>query len=454
MSIPGITTVYVPDMITVHLGPPDEPAENVTLPYIDYIKNVASSELYPTWPENALRANILAINSIALNRTFTEWYRSRGYDFDITNSTRYDQNFVYGKGVYDSIGKIVDDIFDNYIVRQGQIIPLFATYCDGRVTQCDGMYQWGSVDLANSGYLPEDILKYYYGDDIRIVTNAYVGTPSETYPGSPIKLGDSSNLIVIIKLALNRISNNFPAIPKITTMDTNFTPEMEKSVKVFQKIFNLDQTGIIDKSTYYKIKYTYVAVRDLAELSTIGSVANEITREIEEALVLPYNQIVQYFLNVLSTEFNTIPKVEITGRLDPQTRTAIMEFQRLFNLPVTGSINSNDWKVLYENAVRILNNLPLSEITFPRFIYPFIVYRKGSVGSGVYVLQHYLAYISQFIPEIPAPPITNVFDEATENSVKAFQSHFRMAPTGIVERLTWDRMTEVYQNLKVEEGAI
>ena len=451
MSIPGITAVYVPDMITVHLGLPDEPAENVTLPFIDYIKNVASSELYPTWPENALRANILAITSIALNRVFTEWYRSKGYNFDITNTTQFDQSFVYGRGIFEPISEIVDEIFNDYIVREGQIIPLFATFCDGRVTQCDGMYQWGSVDLANQGYLTEEILKYYYGDDIKIVTNAFVGTPYETYPINPLKLGDSGPLVSIIKIALNRISNNFPAIPKIKTLDQNFTPEMEEAVKVFQGIFNLPVTGIIDKGTYYKIRYTYVAVRDVAELTTMGGISSEITPEIESTFVLPFNQAVQFFLNTLSSEFQTIPKVEINGRLDPQTRAAIMEFQKLFNLPVTGSIKADDYQVLYENAASILSKMPLSEIRLPHFIYPNIIYMKGSVGFGVYVIQNYLTYISQFIPEIPAPTINNNFDESTENSVKAFQSHFGMEPTGVVEKLTWDRMAEIYNNLKIEE---
>lgn len=454
MSIPGITRVYVPDMITVHLGPPNEPAENVTLPFIDYIKNVASSELYPTWPENALRANILAIVSIALNRTHTEWYRAKGYNFDITNSTRYDQSFVYGRGIFDEIDKIVDEIFNDYVLRKGQTVPLFTTFCDGRISQCEGMYQWGAVDLANQGYTHLEILKYYYGDDIEIITNAFVGTPSETYPGSPFKLGDSSPLVLILKLALNRISNNFPAIPKITSIDQNFNKEMEEAVKAFQKIFNLEQTGIIDKSTYYKIKYTYVAVRDLAELASLGSISGEITPEIEGMFVLPSTQLVQYFLNVLSTNYATIHKVNITGRLDPETRAVLMEFQKVFNLPVTGIISIDDWETLYSSAVSILSNLPLSEITFPRFIYPNLIYRRGSQGSGVYVIQYYLNYISQYMPDIPAPTISGVFDENTENSVKAFQRHFNMEPTGIVERITWDRMTEVYQNLKIEQRAV
>jgi peptidoglycan hydrolase-like amidase len=158
VRIPGVTYANIVDKIVVHLGKPDEPAENVTINFIDYIKNVASSELYPTWPEEALRANIYAIVSITLNRLFTQWYRAQGYNFDITNSTQFDQAFVKDRGTFENVDEIVNEIFDEYIRREGNIEPLFAQYCDGRISQCDGMYQWGSVDLANQGYTPLEIL--------------------------------------------------------------------------------------------------------------------------------------------------------------------------------------------------------------------------------------------------------------------------------------------------------
>ena len=162
----------IPEYITVHMGDPDEPARNVRVSFIEYIKNVASSELYPTWPESALRANILAEISYALNRIYTEWYRSKGYDFDITSSTRYDQKFIENREYFDSIVKIVDDIFNNYIVRQGFVEPLFAQYCDGIKVTCEGLSQWGTVDLAEQGKSPYEILQTYYGDNINIVRNA------------------------------------------------------------------------------------------------------------------------------------------------------------------------------------------------------------------------------------------------------------------------------------------
>ena len=174
---------FIPENITVHLGPPDNPAQNVTLPFADYIKNVASSEIYPTWPESAIRANILAQISFALNRVYSEYYRSRGYDFDITNSTAYDQSFVNGRDVFENISAIVDDIFNDYIVRDGSVEPLFATYCDGDKVLCEGLSQWGSVALANSGLGPFQILENYYGNNISLVNDAPIRGNIESYPG-------------------------------------------------------------------------------------------------------------------------------------------------------------------------------------------------------------------------------------------------------------------------------
>ncbi len=187
MSVQGLP--YIPETITVHLGLPDQPAENVTVNFSDYIKNVASSEIYPTWPESAIRANIYAQISYALNRVYTEWYRSKGYDFDITNTTQYDQYFVKDREVFKNISRIVDEIFNNYVVREGSVSPLFTAYCNGTTSRCDGLSQWGTVTLAEQGYTPLEILQFYYGDDIAIIENAPIRPNVESYPGFPLKLG-------------------------------------------------------------------------------------------------------------------------------------------------------------------------------------------------------------------------------------------------------------------------
>ena len=272
MSIPDVvipeaqlpfTAVPFPLYITVHLGPPDEEALNVTVPYLDYIKNVASSELYPTWPEEALKANIYAINSIAMNRIFTEWYRSRGYDFDITNTPQYDQAYVHERGIFDTISNISNEIFDQYITRKGNIEPLYAAFCDGRISQCNGMYQWGSVDLASQGYTAEEILKYYYGNDITLVESTAAGVITGTYPGEPLSQGDSGVSVIRLQNYISRINDTFPLIPRVEI--TGFFDEgTENAVKVFQEIFNLPVTGVVDYDTWYRIRYIFIAVTHLA----------------------------------------------------------------------------------------------------------------------------------------------------------------------------------------------
>ena len=201
----------IPENITVHLGEPDQAAQNITIPFTDYISNVAASEIYPTWPRNALTANIYAIISFTLNRIYNEWYPSKGYNFDITSSPKYDQAYTPNRSTYENIDSIVGEIFNNYVVKGNQIQPYFTKYCDGRLTTCDGLSQWGSVSLANQGKSPLDILKYYYGNDISIKYDAPVGDVIG-YPGYPVKLGNVGNPVLAIQRDLRRIRLNYPAI--------------------------------------------------------------------------------------------------------------------------------------------------------------------------------------------------------------------------------------------------
>ena len=203
---------YVPQRITVHLGPPDSDAPNVTVNFVDYVKNVASSEIYPTWEESALRANILAIVSFALNRVYTEFYRSRGYDFDITNSTAYDQFFVNGRSYFDNVARIADELFNDYLRRPGFVEPLAAKFCNGTTVTCEGLSQWGSQNLALQGYNSTEILRSYYGN-VEIVNNASVQGITTSYPGTPLRRGSSGPSVVVIQTELNRISQSYPAIP-------------------------------------------------------------------------------------------------------------------------------------------------------------------------------------------------------------------------------------------------
>ena len=261
---------FIPATITVHLGRPEQPAENVTVSFPSYIKNVASSEIYPTWPESALIANIYAEISFALNRIYTEYYPSRGYDFDITNSTSIDQSFVYGRDIFSNISRIVDEVFNTYIRREGTVQPLFALYCDGIEVQCGGLSQWGSVDLARAGLSPFEILQYYYGGDVELVTDVPVEGARESYPGSPLMAEMFGDDVYLVQIRLNRISKNYPGIPKIARINGFFSAETEDAVRAFQRQFGLDDDGIVGRATWYAVARVYAAVKRLSDVNSEG----------------------------------------------------------------------------------------------------------------------------------------------------------------------------------------
>lgn len=257
----------VPEFITVHTGSPNNnSAPNYTVLYKEYIKNVASCEIYSTWPESTIRANVYAIISFTLNRIYTEWYRGKGKNYDITNSTAYDHAFTYGRNIYDSISVVVDDIFATYIRRQGRKQPLLTQYCDGKNVQCPGwMTQWGSKYLGDQGKTPYEILTNYYGSDLDLVTAEEVKGSPKSYPGYDLTVGSIGDEVETIQEQLNRISQNYPLIPK-SAVDGVYGEKTKEAVSVFQGIFNLPQTGVVDYSTWYKISDVYVGVTRIAEL--------------------------------------------------------------------------------------------------------------------------------------------------------------------------------------------
>lgn len=261
-----LESVIVPEYVVVHAGSPnDNSAPNYTVPYIDYIANVASSEIYPTWPIETIRANIIAITSFTLNRIFTEWYRNQGKPYTITNSTAYDHAFFYGRNLFDSIVNVTAEVFDTYIKRPDVIQPLLAQYCDGVKSSCPGwMTQWGSKDLGDQGYTYQQILRNFYGD-ITLPTAPQVEGNPESYPGAPLSLGSTGSAVRTIQSQLNRISNNYPLIPKVA-VNGIFDEATEDAVKTFQQIFHLPQDGIVGRATWYEISRIYVAVTKLAEL--------------------------------------------------------------------------------------------------------------------------------------------------------------------------------------------
>ena len=349
-------TPFVPQRITVHLGAPNSPAENVTVNFVDYIKNVASSEIYPTWEESALRANILAIVSFALNRVYTEFYRSRGYNFDITNNTAYDQAFVNGRSFFTNISRLVDGMFNDYIRRPGFVEPLAAKYCNGTTVTCEGLSQWGSQELARQGYNSVQILRSYYGD-IEIVTNAPVKNYTTSYSGNPIRRGNIGPYVVIIQTELNRISQNYPAIPKIPKIDGIFGEQTEASVRKFQEIFNLQADGIVGQATWYELVRLYTAVTNLAELQSQGQTYYNIAwagpTPIQQGDRGIRVEQLQYMLRVLSAYINDIPNIAIDGIFGPATRAAVLAAQRRFGLPQAGSVDYNTWEAIFNQFTGI-----------------------------------------------------------------------------------------------------
>ena len=346
-------TPYVPQSITVHLGPPGADAENVTVSFPDYVKNVASSEIYPTWEPAAIRANVLAIISFALNRVYTEYYPSRGYPFNITSSTAYDQKFIKGRSIFENISQVVDSIFTSYIRRIGFVEPLAAKFCNGTTTTCDGLSQWGSQAMAEQGADSITILRSYYGDNIEIVTNAPVMGIRYSYPGAPVRLGDRGEAVLRIQTMLNRISRDYPAIPKVQPVDGIFGEGTEQAVIKFQQIFSLTPDGIVGSATWYKLVFLYVGVLDLAELVSEGQTfyANAIPLEFSD-VVAPGDtgeevRVIQYLLSVVSEFYSNVPPVAVDGVYGPATRQAVIAVQQMAGLPQDGVVWEQTWQALY-----------------------------------------------------------------------------------------------------------
>ncbi len=436
--------IYIPENIVVHLGVPSSNAENVTVPFTDYIKNVASSEIYPTWPENALRANIHAIISLTLNRVFTEWYKSQGYDFDITNSTRYDMAFVPGRNIFENISRIVDDIFNTYVVEGNNINPLFTSFCDGREVFCDGLLQWGTVSLAEQGNTPLQILRYYYGDNVNLQSTDNIESEEDSYPGTPLRYGDSGEDVLNIQRQLMRVRENYPAIPLIPTLDGQFDAATDAAVRAFQEIFNLTPDGIVGKSTWYRLSYIYSAVIRLSELVGEG-ISDVFSGTVPDVTITvgergDYALLLQLLLNYISYFYPTVQGVARDGIFGNATLQSLNSFQRTFSLAQTNTVTPALWSALFQVYLYILRTTAnlLPEQTYPG---PLSI---GSENEAVRLLQTYLSVISTRYPDITAPNVDGVFGPATQRAVTAFQRVFGLSPTGTVDAATWERLIETY----------
>ncbi len=441
----------IPENVTVHLGAPNTQAPNVTVPFIDYITNVASSEIYPTWPENAIRANIYAQISFVLNRIYTEYYRTRGYDFDITNSTAFDQSFVNGRDFFENISEIVGEIFNSYVVRQGSVEPLFTAYCDGVEVTCSGLSQWGTVSLAEQGYTPYEILQYYYGDDIDIRMNVPVENVTASVPERPLRLGSAGDDVRQIQIRLNRISDNYPSIPKIAIPDGVFSFDTEDAVRRFQEVFSLTPDGIVGRDTWYRIQFLYNAVKKLNELNSEGVTLDEVTDQYDESATLGESgdevRNIQYLLSYLSLFYDSIPQIALDGFYGPATESAVRAFQETFDLPVTGAVDLATWDVLYRTYLGFLETIPFKYTEGVVLPYPGVPLRLGSESDTVRLLQEYLNFIAEFYPQIPTVQVTGYFGTQTQNAVLAFQALQGITQNGTVAANTWNEITTLYRDL-------
>ncbi len=436
----------IPTEIVVHLGAPDEAAENLSLPFVDYIKNVASNEIYPTWPDSAIEANILAQISFALNRIYNEWYPSKSYTFDITSLPAYDQSFVKNRQVFDTISKKVDQIFNNYIYRTGQIQPLNAVYCDGKVTTCNGLSQWGSVSLARQNKTPLEILKYYYGNDVNIKENAPTGEVFGAYPGYPIELGNAGDKVRIIQRELNRISNNYPAIPKIPRVNGVFGVYTQNSVKKFQEIFNLNPTGIVDYSTWYKIKYIYNAVKRVNDIYSEGIGEEEAIydygNELKYSDVGLGVQVLHYVLLTIAYFDPDLPSLRLNSVFNDNTKAMVINFQKKYGLPAIGVVDADTWNELVTVYKEIIRNIPEEYAQYEDELFQGRLLALGMSGDDVRIIQNFLLKICQQTGNIPGVRVSGIFDDLMERSVMKIQSIFNQEMTGVIDPVTWYNIVE------------
>jgi len=359
--------VFIPDYITVHLGTPaNASARNLKIRFIDYIKNVASSEIYSTWPYNSLVANIHVIITFAINRVYTEWYRSRGYIFDITNSTAFDMAYREGGPIFLTISDIVDNIFNTYAHRAGFKNPLFTSFCNGSTVLCAGLSQWGTVSLANQGLSPLQILRRYYPSDVELTSTYNIHGISSTYPGYSLRLGSQGDDVLKMQNYLNRIGQNYPLIPQIINPSGFFDEQTQAAVKAFQRVFNMSQDGIIGPSTWNKISYIYVAIKRLAELDSEGEQGrpglNPPTTVISQGSRGQLVSELQFMLNYISNYYPAIPLISQDGIFGENTRKSVVEFQKSFGLDPDGIVGVLTWRKLYEVFSDIEKNAPSTNI--------------------------------------------------------------------------------------------
>ena len=400
-----------------------------------------------TWPEQALRANIHCQISLALNRIYTEWYPSRGYDFNITGSPGYDQAYVHGRTVFDVMVRLTDDIFSTFIRKTGTVNPYFSEYCDGKTVSCPGLKQWGTVTLAEQGRSALSILRYYYGNDVEVIRTSNIASIPESYPGSPVRRGDRGPSVFTLQRQLNRITKDYPFFGTLTP-DGIFGEQMAETVKRFQRQFSLTADGVVGRQTWYKISYIYVSVKDLAELTSEGETSSGVLSDgTWGGTVLRTGsrggavEQLQFWLNTISQYVASIPSVSVDGNFGSRTAAAVRAFQRRYGLAVDGVVGEATWNAIYAQffSIQSDNGTPNA--------YPGTALRQGDEGQNVRLVQFWLKIARTVYAALNNPTVDGQFGAATKRAVEAFQRYFGLTADGVVGRTTWNKLREVYTDI-------
>ena len=396
----------------------------------------------PTWPEQALRANILAQISLALNRIWTEWYPSRGYSFNITGSPGVDQAYVSGRTVFAVMEKLTAELFNTYVRRSGDREPYYTEYCDGKTVTCPGMKQWGTVDRAKEGKNALQILRYYYGSRVELVTTNNIASIPSSYPGSPLRRGSTGTNVRIIQRQLSRIAKDYPFFGK-PTVNGIFDETTENVVKKFQKQFSLTANGVVGKSTWFKISYIYVSVKDLAELTSEGETADGTQSTggwpgttLRRGSTGSNVEQVQFWLSDLAQFDSSLPAVTVDGSYGAATERAVKVFQQKQSLTADGVVGQTTWNALYAAWLEAQSDLGGTA-------WPGTALRRGSTGMEVRLVQFWLRLAADNYSGLSHVTVDGSYGPATVRAVTAFQNRFSLAADGVTGRSTWNKLKEV-----------